>query len=81
MLQGDKISQASHSILQKVFSFSGFPSVIAIVWSICDEDAPQVAKYTYRYLFRDGVQDADPSEAAKALNRAVLRLRENRKVT
>jgi CHAT domain-containing protein len=61
--------------------FAGFPSVIATMWSINDEDAPIVADYTYQYLFRNGLHCCDPSEAAMALNHAVLRLREDTNVT
>src|SRR6202042_2437029 len=51
--------------------FAGFPSVIATMWSICDNDAPKVAEHTYQYLFRNGLQQLDPSQAAAALNRAI----------
>ena len=61
--------------------FAGFPSVIATMWSIRDDDAPEVADHTYQYLFRNGLQVLDPSEAATALNRAILHLREDPKVT
>ena len=61
--------------------FVGFPSIVATMWNICDEDAPKVAEETYRYLFRNGIQALNPSEAAMALNRAILRLREDPSVT
>jgi tetratricopeptide (TPR) repeat protein len=61
--------------------FAGFPSVIATMWSIHDDDAPTVAECTYKYLFRNGLHMLDPSEAATALNRAILSLRENPDVT
>jgi CHAT domain-containing protein len=61
--------------------FAGFPSVIATMWGISDEDAPIVAEYTYQYLFRNGLQCCDPSEAATALNHAILRLRKDPNVT
>jgi CHAT domain-containing protein len=61
--------------------FSGFPSLIATMWSICDEDAPKVADHTYCYLFRNGLQRLDPSEAAMALNCAILHLRDDPNVT
>ncbi|KIM78471.1 hypothetical protein PILCRDRAFT_11178 [Piloderma croceum F 1598] len=61
--------------------FAGFPSVIATMWSIRDDDAPEVADQTYQHLFRNGLQGLDPSEAAAALNRAILHLREDPKVT
>jgi DNA-binding MltR family transcriptional regulator len=61
--------------------FAGFPSVIATLWSIRDDDAPKVADHTYRYLFRNGIQGLEPSEAATALNLAILRLREDPDVT
>jgi hypothetical protein len=61
--------------------FAGFPSVIATMWAICDEDAPKIAHHTYRYLLRNGMKGLDPSDAATALNRAVLALREDPDVT
>jgi CHAT domain-containing protein len=61
--------------------FAGFPSVIATMWGIGDKDAPIVAQYTYQYLFRNGLQACDPSEAAAALNHAVQCLREDTNVT
>jgi len=61
--------------------FAGFPSVIATMWSIRDDDAPKVADHTYQYLFRNGLRGLDPSEAATALNRAILHLREDPEVT
>jgi hypothetical protein len=61
--------------------FAGFLSVIATMWSIRDDDAPKVADHTYRYLFRNGLQGLDPSEAATALNRAILHLREDPNIT
>lgn len=61
--------------------FAGFPGVIATLWSICDEDAPLVAAHAYSYLLRDGVSEIKSSDAAVALNRAVLALRQDRTVT
>jgi CHAT domain-containing protein len=61
--------------------FAGIPSIIAPTWNICDEDAPKVADETYQFLFRNGIQALDPSESAMALNRAILRLREDPSVT
>ncbi|KIM72706.1 hypothetical protein PILCRDRAFT_829611 [Piloderma croceum F 1598] len=58
------------------FQFAGFPSVIATLWRIHDEDAPKIAGHTYRLLFRNGLQGLDLSESAMALNRAVLHLQE-----
>jgi CHAT domain len=63
------------------FQFSGFPSVIATMWRICDEDAPIVAESVYQHLFRNGLTSCDPAEAATALNHAVLHLREDPSVT
>ena len=61
--------------------FAGFSSVIATLWRIRDEDAPMVANKTYSYLLRNGVDGHDLSDAATALNRAVLALREDPEVT
>jgi len=61
--------------------FAGFPSVVATMWAVNDEDSPDVAAHTYEYLFRNGLQGFDLSESATALNRAILLLREDHKVT
>jgi CHAT domain-containing protein len=61
--------------------FCGFPNVIATMWSIRDEDASKVADNTYRYLFRNGLQGLDSSEAAMALSNAILHLREDCNIT
>jgi CHAT domain-containing protein len=67
--------------LAGALQFAGFPSVIATMWGIGDKQAPLVAEHCYQYLFRNGLQGCDPSDAAAALNRAVLRLREDPNVT
>ena len=61
--------------------FAGFPSVIATLWTIQDEDAPKVAYETYSYLLRNGIDDYELSDAATALNHAILALREDPEVT
>jgi CHAT domain-containing protein len=61
--------------------FAGFPSVIATMWGISDEDAPIVVSHTYKYLLRNGLQGCNASESATALNRAILCLREDPTVT
>jgi CHAT domain-containing protein len=61
--------------------FAGFPSVIATLWTIRDEDAPKVAYETYSYLLRNGIDSLDLFDSATALNRAVLVLREDPEVT
>ena len=52
--------------------FAGFSSVIATMWRIHDDDAPKVAENTYKHIFRDGLEGLNPSDAAAALNHAVL---------
>lgn len=61
--------------------FAGFQSIIATIWNICDEDAPKVADETYKFLFRNGIQALNPSDAAMALNHAIFHLREDPSVT
>ena len=67
--------------LAGAIQFAGFPSVIATLWSICDLDAPLVTERVYRYLFRNGLAAAKPSEAATALNRAIIALRQDAQIT
>ena len=54
--------------------FAGFPSVIAILWRIQDEDAPKVAAQVYQFLLHNGTEWLDPSDAALAPNHAILHL-------
>ena len=61
--------------------FAGFSNVIGTMRNISDEDAAKLISYTYEYLLRNGVEKLDHSEAATALNRAVLRFREDPEVT
>jgi CHAT domain-containing protein len=53
---------------------AGYPTVIATMWSIKDEDAPQITKEVYAHLLADGVLDA--RRVAMALHNAVRLLRE-----
>jgi CHAT domain-containing protein len=61
--------------------FAGYQSIIATMWGISDDDAPKVADNVYHYLLRKGLQGLDPSEAATALNHAVLCLRQDPTIT
>ncbi|QRV95921.1 CHAT domain protein [Ceratobasidium sp. AG-Ba] len=53
---------------------AGYPSVIATMWSIQDEDAPLISNAFYEYLLKDGVPDA--AKSSMALHRAVGMLRD-----
>ena len=55
--------------------FSGCHGVVATMWSIGDEDAPQVAADVYSKILENGRPDR--KKAAYALHQAVQRLREN----
>jgi CHAT domain-containing protein len=50
----------------------GYRGVIATMWSIMDSDAPLVADQIYAQLFEDS--EPDPTQAARALNKAVKML-------
>ncbi|KAG8688513.1 hypothetical protein FRC11_005305 [Ceratobasidium sp. 423] len=52
---------------------AGYPSVIATMWSVKDEDAPFVADKVYAQLMKDG--KIRNGEAGKALHSAVAELR------
>ncbi|THH01631.1 hypothetical protein EW026_g1119 [Hermanssonia centrifuga] len=62
--------------------FAGFNGVIATMWSICDEHGPIVAEKVYKYLFRRKQDEspADALEAAYALRKALLYLRDKEKL-
>ncbi|CAE7086866.1 unnamed protein product [Rhizoctonia solani] len=55
---------------------AGYPSVIATMWSVVDEDAPFVADKVYAQLMKDG--KIGNGEAGRALHDAVAGLREKR---
>jgi len=77
---GLKELQGEAMHLAAALQFVGFRNVIATLWSICDEDAPLIAERVYQHLFRNGLADADASDAAAALNQAVLALRQHSKI-
>jgi CHAT domain-containing protein len=55
---------------------AGFRGVVATMWPIRDQDAPQVAKDFYDYLLENSSESGiDRSIAARALDHAVRRLR------
>ena len=54
--------------------FAGYRGLIATMWSINDEDAPQVAEDVYRRILKEGKPNR--KEAARALHEATKRLRE-----
>ena len=77
--QKDLPGEAMH--MAAGFQFAGFPSVIATLWGIQDDDAPKVAAQVYKFFLHNGVEGLDPSDAALALNRAILHLRKDHSVT
>ncbi|QRV72005.1 CHAT domain protein [Ceratobasidium sp. AG-Ba] len=54
---------------------SGYPSVIATMWSINDDDGPPVAEIVYSELLKEGQMNHEDS--ARALHKAVKNLRES----
>ncbi|CAE6458196.1 unnamed protein product [Rhizoctonia solani] len=54
---------------------AGYPSVIATMWTVVDEDAPLVADQVYAQLMKDG--KVGNGEAGRALHYAIAELREN----
>ncbi|CUA77268.1 hypothetical protein RSOLAG22IIIB_06608 [Rhizoctonia solani] len=53
---------------------AGFPSVVATMWSVVDDDAPFVVDRFYKELSKDGVMRTD--QVARALHYATQALRE-----
>jgi CHAT domain-containing protein len=56
--------------------FAGYPTVIAAMWSIQDEDAPLVARQFYDRLINADTGIADATHAALALHEATATLRD-----
>ncbi|KAG8789641.1 hypothetical protein FRC12_013359 [Ceratobasidium sp. 428] len=53
---------------------AGYPTVIATMWSIADEDGPEIAEIVYGELMKGG--KADHTKAAMALHNATKKLRD-----
>ncbi|CUA76642.1 BAI1-associated protein 3 [Rhizoctonia solani] len=53
---------------------AGYPSVIATMWSVVDQDAPFVADKVYAQLMKDG--KLEDGETGRALHNAIAGLRE-----
>jgi CHAT domain-containing protein len=54
---------------------AGYRGVIGTMWSIRDDDAPQVADAIYAHLFKE--PHPDPAQAAFALHEAIIKLCNN----
>ncbi|KAJ7470003.1 CHAT domain-containing protein [Mycena galericulata] len=67
-LQEESVHLASGMLL------AGYRGVVATMWSIRDDDAPQVAADFYEHMFK--TSSPDPTRAAEALHLAVGKLRE-----
>jgi CHAT domain-containing protein len=68
----EKLSEESVHLAAGML-MSGYPSVIATMWSVGDEDAPVVAEQVYARLFEGG--KASSTNAARALHAAAGHLR------
>ncbi|KAJ7189599.1 TPR-like protein [Mycena pura] len=71
---GDSDLQEESVHLAAGMLLAGYRGVIATMWSIMDNDAPQVANDVYEHIFK--TSPADPTHAAEALHHAVRKLRE-----
>lgn len=69
----DKLSEEAVHLAAGMI-MAGYPSVIATMWSIHDDDAPLLAEKVYAHLVGGGTPDA--RRAAKALHLATKCLRE-----
>lgn len=71
--KGDKTLPDEAVHLASGMLMAGYPSVIATMWSVVDEDAPVIADKVYGYLLRGG--KLEHKDATKALHIAVNELR------
>lgn len=56
--------------------YAGFRSVIGTMWTMDDNDGPEIARTVYEELFKDPDQEVDPKLIPYALDLAVRRLQE-----
>ncbi|KAJ7779449.1 TPR-like protein, partial [Mycena maculata] len=73
---GDRGLQEESVHLAAGMLLAGYRSVIATMWSIMDNDAPQVASDVYEHLFKTSPPDS--TQAAEALHLAVANLRDSK---
>ncbi|KAJ7819429.1 CHAT domain-containing protein [Mycena leptocephala] len=71
---GDKSLVEESVHLAAGMQLAGYRGVIATMWTIMDNDAPQVAGSVYDHLL--DVSPPDPTRAAEALHLAIRKLRE-----
>ncbi|KAJ7123558.1 hypothetical protein C8R44DRAFT_784007, partial [Mycena epipterygia] len=58
--------------------FAGFRGVVATMWTMADQDGPEIAETFYQHLFKGCDGNADPPDLTKAtecLHIAVAKLR------
>lgn len=72
--EGSEAQNESMS-LASALQVAGFRSIVATMYAIGDADGPIVAQELYGYLFRNGDQVANSSDAALGLNKATRALR------
>ncbi|KAJ7105636.1 CHAT domain-containing protein [Mycena epipterygia] len=72
---GDKQLQEESVHLAAGMLLAGYRGVIATMWSIMDNDAPQVSGDVYEHLLQKS--PPDPTRAAEALHLAIRKLRES----
>ncbi|KAJ7182263.1 CHAT domain-containing protein [Mycena crocata] len=70
---GDKQLEEESVHLAAGMLLAGYRGVIATMWTIMDNDAPEVASDVYEHLFK--ASPPDPSKAAEALHLAIQKLR------
>ncbi|KAG8864237.1 hypothetical protein FRB96_006058 [Tulasnella sp. 330] len=75
---GDKSTPDEVIHLTAGMLFAGFRDVIGTMWAMTDEDGPMVAKEFYEHMFRNGLEQVDCRDSAKALVKAVRLLRRKR---
>ncbi|KAJ7127712.1 CHAT domain-containing protein [Mycena epipterygia] len=72
---GDRSLEEESVHLAAGMLLAGYRGVIATMWTIMDNDAPQVASNVYEHLFQ--TSPPDPMRAAEALHLAVQKLRKS----
>ncbi|KAJ7090527.1 hypothetical protein C8R44DRAFT_648274 [Mycena epipterygia] len=62
--------------------FAGFRGVVGTMWTMHDEDGPEVVDVFYNHIFKTSCEShPDSTKAAEALHLAVKKLRTEKKVS
>ncbi|PSR78761.1 hypothetical protein PHLCEN_2v7296 [Hermanssonia centrifuga] len=62
--------------LAAAMQFCGFRSIVGTLWAMRDEDGPELAEKFYKHMLRNGLDNMDVRDSARAVHLATKSMRE-----